>query len=158
MTFSKRTSERSERHGQLSGLYGLLPQQIQYYRLPLARVDQTMDLARSNRWPSPQYRSRRALPSRLLLTAFRSLWLDNNLLPKMPCQKRSFVPVFSAPRKTNRLDVPKTPGKIFAILAGFWPRRVRASVAGGRGKEPKPANSHSGWARILSSFPVGSQI
>jgi hypothetical protein len=34
-------------------------------------------------------------------------------------QKRSFVPGFPAPRQINRLAMAKTPGKTFAVLAGF---------------------------------------
>jgi hypothetical protein len=34
-------------------------------------------------------------------------------------QKRPFVPVRSASRWNKRLDVTKTPGKIFAVVTGF---------------------------------------
>ena len=35
------------------------------------------------------------------------------------CQKRSFLSTSSAPSKINWLAVTETPGKTFAVLAGF---------------------------------------
>ena len=43
-----------------------------------------------------------------------------NPMTKAISHKRPFSPVCPALRQINRLGVTKTPGKTFAVLAGFW--------------------------------------
>lgn len=53
---------------------------------------------------------------------------DINLLPEPMRQNRSFVPPCPALRQINRLGWTKTPGKTFAVLAGFCACRSRGTA------------------------------
>jgi hypothetical protein len=59
------------------------------------------------------------LPQALQATESLSGTPDTNPLPISMRQKRSFLAASPAPPRINRLARTKTPGKTFAVLAGF---------------------------------------